>query len=201
MADQIQVDLDLSEFTAALRQYVVESRLEVQDAVNKKAGDVAFAATKHLPKREKTLGEINRFGKGNKLFHSLATGKTKSGISTKGAAVKGKGNKKIADAIFASRKRHVSYSSSLFLYLAQKFGKKVRALKKMNNIDNAAATLARRSGQFDKPEAVLEIIGVESTHEPLLMDAMQKGLSSQVADMQKYIERKIAERAKAHSGR
>jgi len=201
MADNVRMDVDLSEFSQALREYLTYSKLDVAEAVNKKAGDVAFSAVKHIKSGSEVTKEIRRLGKGSRLFHALATGKTKLGESTKGAAVKGKGNKKVADAIFASRVRHGNYSRALFLYLASKFGKKVSKLKKTNRIENAKATKAPASGKFDKPQAVLEIIGVESSHEPLLSRAMQKGIDAQVEDMRRYINRKISERARKHSGR
>lgn len=199
--DKILVNVDLLEFQAALDEYVKESRLDVADAVNKKAGDVAFkAATARQVNGNRPKGKLNKLGKESKLWHALATGKTKFGVSKKGAAVKNQGNAAVAQAIWESRLRHIHYSKSLFLRLAQKFGKKVKALRASNTVENVAAKPATK-GMFDKPEAILEILGVDADHETILDEAMLHGLRGQTADMRKYLDDKIAKRAKAHSGR
>jgi phosphoglycolate phosphatase-like HAD superfamily hydrolase len=198
--DKISIDVDLKEFSDAMREYLKYSSLDVAEAVNKKAGDVAFSATRAASvSHKKPERKLNKIGKESRLWHALATGKTKLGTSKKGAAVKGKGNADVAEAIWASRLRHIHYSKSLFLHLAKKFGKTVTAVSS-KGVQNAVATHAPKRVS-DRPEAILEILGVEKTHEPLLEKAIQHGIKAQIKDMQKYINDKIAKRAKAHSGR
>lgn len=198
--DKIQVDMDLKEFSDAMREYLKYSSLDVADAINKKAGDVAFSANKAPSvNSKKPERKLNKIGQESRLWHALATGKTRFGATKKGTAVRGKGNADVAQAIWESRIRHISYSKSLFLHLAKKFGKQVTAVRSKGT-DNARATPAPKKVS-ERPEAILEILGVEKAHEPLLQAAIQRGIKAQVKDMQKYINDKIAKRAKAHSGR
>lgn len=198
--DKILVDVDLKEFSDAMREYLKYTSLDVADAVNKKAGDVAFSAgaSSHVSAK-KPERKLNKIGAESKLWHALATGKTKFGPTKKGVAVRGKGNAAVAQAIWESRRRHIHYSKSLFLHLAKKFGKAVKSIRE-KDVDNISATPAPKKVS-ERPEAVFEILGVEPDHKPLLDAAIKKGLQAQVKDMKKYIERKISERARKHSGR
>jgi hypothetical protein len=200
MAAPISIKVDLREFNKALKEYVAESKMEIADAINKKAGDIAFRAAVNTPVAKGITVKDVGIPKGHPFWHAIATGKTKFGVSKKGAAVKGKGNKKIANAIFASRKRHISYSRALFLHIAAELGQKVKSIRKSSKIENAGGLKADRKGLTDKPRATLKIIGVESSHAPILQDALNDGIAWVIKDMAGYVGNKIAKRAKAKSG-
>ena len=193
MADKVRLKVDLREFQKAMREYIVLSEKTVADAVNDKAGDVAFKSIKHLPKFDKTRVPLYESG----LFNAIATGKTKFGVTRFGSLVKGKGNEKIAKKIRNSRLGGGNYSKSLFLKMAWEVGKKVSMLKKKP--DNATGKKAVKS---KIPTAYLEITGVDQEHaDKVLTPALEKGIADTVKDMRVYIERKLAKIAKAKSGR
>jgi hypothetical protein len=199
--DRISATVDVREFTKALQEYVRESSMDAADAVNKKAGDVAFKAAQSLPTVAEGRGKIQRIGKKNRLWNAIASGGTRLGISKKGKAVRGKGNADLAKEIYESRLRHVPYSRAIFLTLAAKMGKKVSKVRKSSSIDNAIASKAKTGGAIYTPKAILEILGIQQSHSPVMVEALTKGLANQVQDMKDYIARKIAKRAQAHSGR
>jgi hypothetical protein len=58
MADKVRLKVDLREFQKAMREYIVLSEKTVADAVNDKAGDVAFNSIKHLPPFDKGIRAI-----------------------------------------------------------------------------------------------------------------------------------------------
>ena len=198
--DRIKADWEMAEFTKALREYVYESTLDASEAVNKKAGDVAFKAASSLPSVAEGTAKIQAIGKDNRLWHAIATGATKLGIHRKGKAKRGEGNADVAKQIYESRLRHVPYSRAIYLVLAAKMGKKVGKVRKSSKIDNALAQRAKESGAFQIPEAILEVIGIQQDHAPVMQDAMKKGLANQAEDMKRYLAKKIAKRAQAHSG-
>ena len=194
MADKVRLKVDLREFQKAMREYIVLSEKTVADAVNDKAGDVAFNSIKHLPKFDRS--KIPPLESG--LFNAIAAGNVpKFGASRFGVAVKGKGNAKIAKKIRNARIGGGNYSKSLFLKLASEVGKKVRMLKKKPG--NATGKKAVKS---KTPTAYLEITGVDQEHaDKVLTPALEKGIAATVKDMRVYIERKLAKIAKAKSGR
>lgn len=199
--DKVTATWEMREFTKALQQYLVESRKDTGTAINEKAVRVAFSASKEMPAAIEVRARIsNDHPKGSPLWHALATGKTSHGQNKFGSAVRGKGNKKLADKIYASRNRHAGYSRFLFLKLASDLGGKVRAVKKLASIDNAKGKKATEAGRDDFMKAVLQILGVDQEHGGKLDRAIAQALTLEARDMQKYIERKIAKRAQAHSG-
>lgn len=200
--DKVSAEWEMREFTKALQEYLIESRKETGTALNEKGVRVAFTASKEMPEAIEVRAQISTdHPKGSPLWHALATGKTSLGATKLGAAVKGKGNKKLADKIFASRNRHAGYSRFLFLKLASDLGGKVRAVKKLASIDNAKGQRANEGGKQDFMRAVLQILGVDPEHGGKLDRAIAQALTIEARDMRKYIEAKIAKRAKAHSGR
>jgi len=199
--DRIKADWEMAEFTKALQEYLVESRKDTGTALNEKAVRIAFSANKNMPSALEVKAQISTdHPKGSSLWHAIATGKTKFGITKFGAAVRGQGNKKIADQIYSSRVRHAGYSRSLFLKLASDLGGKVRAVKKVASIENAKGKKANEGGKKDFMAAVLQILGVDQDHGSKLDKAIASALTTEAADMRKYIEAKIAKRAQAHSG-
>jgi hypothetical protein len=201
--DKIEVSVEAREFQKALVDYLIASKKDVGFALNKKGGDVAFSASKQMPEAIEVQATINTdYPQGEPLWHAIATGKTRFGVTKFGAAVKGKGNKKIADKIFNSRSRRAGFSRSIFLKIARDFGKKVKKLKS-DKVKNTKVKLAGTNGDDDFMAAVFEILGVDGQRgfDSRLDRAIRWGLREQAADMQKYINDKIAKRAKAHSGR
>jgi hypothetical protein len=201
--DKVEVSIEMREFQKALMEYLLASKKDVGFAVNKKAGDVAFSASKAMPSAIEVRGSmITDYPRESKLWHAIATGKTKFGVTKFGAAVKGKGNDKIASKIFNSRGRAAGYSTTIFLRIARDFGKKVRSLR-LNRIDNTTIKKAGTAGESDFLDAVFEVLGIDGSrgHHNRIDRAIQDALAEQAADMRKYINDKIAKRAKAHSGR
>jgi hypothetical protein len=192
MADNVRLQVDLREFQKAMREYIVLSEKTVADAVNDKAGDVAFKSIKYLPPFDK--GTVPPYESG--LFNAIATGNTKFGASRFGVAVKRKGNAKIAKKIRSKRLKANNYSKSLFLKLAAGVGKKVRMLRRPKNAEG------RKAVKSKIPTAYFEITGVDQEHaDKVLTPALEKGIAATVKDMRVYIERKLAKIAKAKSGR
>ena len=218
MADQVKVTVDLTEFNTAIKEYIFHSKMEVSEAVNKKAGDIALFAAKRAKKA--TKGGYPPFSSG--LYNALvaADPKKSSGSFSEGAkmaqhrirnkfpgqTVKGKGNEKAAKYLFSRRTGSIGYSKALFIKLAKDLGKTVTGVrvskKKEASIDNATGKKAKVSGTFDKPFATLEIQGVEQDHASNEIEpALQAGVDDAVKDMAKYINRKLRQLARKHSGR
>jgi hypothetical protein len=200
--DKVTATWEMQEFTKALQEYLIESRKDTGTALNEKGVRVAFSASKQMPSAVEVKAQISTdHPKSSPLWHALATGRTSLGPNKFGTAVKGKGNKKVAEKIYASRNRHAGYSRFLFLKLASDLGGKVRAVKKLASIDNAKGQKADQNGRKDFMKAVLQILGVDQEHGSKLDRAIAQALTIEAADMRKYIEAKIAKRAQAHSGR
>jgi hypothetical protein len=201
--DNVSVSVEAKEFQKALVEYLTASKKDVGFALNKKSGDVAFSASKQMPGVIEVKATIETdYPKGEPLWHALATGKARFGVTKFGAAVKGKGNKKIADRIFNSRSRRAGFSRSIFLRIARDFGKKVQKLKS-DQVKNTKVWLAETRGEDDFMSAVFEVLGIDGQRgfDRRLDWAIRWALEEQAVDMRKYIEDKIAKRAKAHSGR
>ena len=218
MADQIKVTVDLTEFNTAIKEYIFHSKMEISEAVNKKAGDIALFAAKRAKKA--TRGSYPPLSSG--LYNALvaADPKKSSGPFAKaaeeaqhrirkkfsGPIPRGKRNAKAAAYLFSRRSQSAGYSKALFVKLANDLGKAVTGVrvskKKQASIDNATGKKAKVSGTFDKPFAVLEIKGVEQDHANNEIEpALQAGVNDAVKDMGKYINRKLRELARKHSGR
>lgn len=201
--DKFDVTWEQKEFQNALREYLVESRMGVADAVNKKAGDVAFSASKQMPSAVEVKTKINTdLPRESALWHALATGKTRSGATKFGTAVRGKGNDKIASKIFNSRTRAAGFSRTIYLKIARDFGKSVASVR-LNRIKNTTIKKAGAERDRDYLDAVFEVLGIDTDggYYGMHNEAIRSALALQAADMRKYINRKIAERAKKHSGR
>lgn len=194
--DKVRVTVDLREFQAALRDYVAATEMDMTEATNKKAIDVAFQAAKNTPNSGFKETAPPR---GNAMWHAIATGKTKAGVTRFGAAVRGKGNEDIARKIYDSRIRAKAYSISLWLKIAADLGAKVRKLRKKSaSIKNADGDKAKIG---PKPLARLTIVGVELPHSAILQDALRKGIAAVTKDTLTYAKKKLAQRGKQFSGR
>jgi hypothetical protein len=201
--DNVKVSVEAKEFEKALREYLLASKKDVGFALNKKAGDVAFSASKNMPGAVEVKATIRTdYPRDNPLWHALATGKTSRGASKVGTAVRGKGNNKIASAIYNSRSRAAGFSRTIFLRIARDFGKKVSGLR-TSQIENTKVKKSGTKGDSDFMDAIFEVLGVSKDrgHDSRMDEAIRDALADQAADMRKYIEAKIAKRAKAHSGR
>lgn len=223
MAKDIQITVDLTEFNRALKEYTAVSKLTISEAVNKKARDFCFNAAEHAGIAAD--GAIKSVDQG--LFHALAAagpGSKGSGAFKRAAEAaqerikarfgagpfpRGKGNAKAANAIQRLRLRATRYSRALWFKLVDqlrsqtseaKGGKKGPAKK--NKIKNTTAKAAIESGKFDRPQAVLEIAGVEQRHvQRVLQNAADAGMRDTILDMRDYIDRKLGKVAGDYSGR
>jgi len=191
--DSVRIRVDTGELERALRDYMAYTSKTLPEAVNKIAIDVAFQANRAAKKA--TPKNIKRADANGRLFHSLAaTGATKFGT-----AVRGQGNAKIAQKIFDARVRAVNYSKAIFLKLAKDLGGNMRSALGRSLPSGPTATKARNS---IRPQAVLDIVGIQEKHAAsIIQPAMQKGINAVANDKREYINRKIAEGARRHSGR
>jgi hypothetical protein len=189
--DKVELTFDSAEFARALRDYETASQKEMSEILNEKGIKLSFEAAKQLA----GMGDVKRYyGKGSPLFHSLAaTGATKFG-----QAVKGQGNKKLADKIYESRVRAKNYARAMCLAMASHLGGNVR-LVKAKSIKHAGASKA-------KPGMKIEVrMWINKAQEGMINDvigpAIKKALVEQVLDMDKYSQPRLAKAAKKHSGR
>lgn len=219
---KVEIRVDLREFTQALQLYVEESRLEVADAVNKKAGDVAIMAAKRAKKAQKgafpplssgiynalAAADSNKYGGsfGDGAFVAQEKLKKRFG----GRVVKGQGNAKAAKYLYNRRAGAIGYSKSIFLRLATQIGKAVRGVKvgkrvgalKSKHGEITQAKPAELTKWNDKPFATLEIFGIDKDHAKQEIEpALQGGVDDAVKDMRVYLNKKMRERARARSGR
>lgn len=216
MPDKVTIQVDLTEFHQAMREYVAEARLTVAEAVNKQAIELAFNANRETKRAQ--AASIPAVSTG--LFHALASARPGSGSAEfqrvaigaqrklkkkfGGRVVKGSGNlSKAADFLRSRRTGGVNYSKSLWLRIASQLGANVTKLKrKSSKINNTSAKRAKESGSFDKPVAEFTISGVEKRHvERLLQPALESAVPKTIKSMQDYVSRKLRERAAARSGK
>ena len=219
----IRVTVDLSEFNKALREYVDVSRLTISEAVNKKARDFCFNAAEHTdvsadggirdvdPSLFNALAAAKLGGKGSSDFKSAAE-TAQERIAARfgqGPFPRGKGNRKAANAIQRLRFRARRYSQALWYKLVDQLRSQTaeanggkRGPSKKNKIKNTNANAATQSGRFDKPKAVLDIVGVEDTHvQKVLQKAANMGMRDTILDMRDYINLKLGKVAGDYSGR
>jgi hypothetical protein len=191
--DSVRIKVDTGELQRALRDYMAHTSKTLPEAVNKIAIDVAFQANRAA--KRATPNNIKRADANGKLFHSLAaTGATKFG-----KAVRGQGNAEIAQKIFDARVRAINYSKAIFLKLAKDLGGNMRSAIGRSLPSGPTATRARNS---IRPQAVLDIVGIQDKHAAnIIQPAMQGGINAVAKDKREYINRKIAEGARRHSGR
>ena len=188
-----EITVNIVEFNHMLKQYIAESRLDVGEAVNKKAGDVAFFAARNTKAAKRA--DIMPYESG--MFNAYAA----SGHTKYGTKVKGEGNARLAKFIRSRRVVAINYSKSLWLNLAQQLGKQVKGLK---TASGKAADLGSKYGKADaakpssindKPFAVLTIKGADDDHaKNILRPAMQGAIDDAAADLGKYVLRKMQER-------
>lgn len=197
--DAVKLTLEDEEFTRAFRQYVELSSKTLAQSVNDKAKDLCFAAA-----REIASGDPAReHPKGAKIYHILAAGgnsrKNGQSLETRfGKAVKGKGNKKLADKIYNRRIRSRGYSRAICVKMAGDLG--ARLTIKAGKIKHASGVKAR--WHQIKPAAFLNVKGLEKSHvEDVIQPAFERALRRVANDMQKYINKKLREAARKHSGR
>ena len=207
----MEFEVDLTEFTRTLRQYVDANKRESSELINKKAKDVAYFASKEV--KIASAADINKLGrphkprkqgsrakprsKTNTLFHVLATKGNKFG-----KASRGEGNYDLALKTFNSRRKSTHYSKALFTKLARQIAGKVYEFNKnpdargRASIDGTKATKASPKTLT----ATLEIPGLETSHyQDVMKPALEKGLRMAIKDMQQYLQRKLQEVADKYS--
>lgn len=223
MADKVTIQVDLTEFNQAMREYVAASKMTVAEAVNKKAADLCFYAadnTDVAPQQRMRALPMGLFhalaaakpgGKGSANFHAAAEA-AQERISKKlgsGPFVKGKKNEQAARAIKNLRVRASNYSRAIWYKLAAQIKaqtsaeiKGKRGPAKQNKIKNTSAKAAQESGFTDKPYAVLDITGITEDHSRDVMEkALRRAIPELVADMRTYINRKLSGIASDYSGK
>jgi hypothetical protein len=223
MANSVSVTVDLTEFTKALKEYAAVSRRTVSESVNKKARDFCFNAAEHTDvSAENGIRDV-----GYSLFHALAAAKpggkgssdfkdaaekAQERISArfgKGPFPKGSKNRQAANAIQRLRLRARRYSQALWYKLVDQLRSQTSEAKggkrgpaKKSKIKNTTAKAAIQSGKFDRPQAVLEIVGVETEHvQRVLQEAANLGMRDTILDMRDYINLKLGKVAGDYSGR
>lgn len=190
--------LDDAEFTKAFRQYAELSSKTMTESINKVAIDLCFKAAAQMPS-----GDPSReHPKGAKIYHVLAAGgkRSKNGesLETKlGKAVKGKGNRILADKIFNRRRRSKGYSAVICRKIAGDLG--ARLSVRAGKIKYASG---KRAVKSIKPFAVLDVKGLEKTHvDDVIQPAFERAMRIVTAKMVRRVNKKLAEAAKKHSGR
>lgn len=210
MADNIKIELDVSEFSRALREYAKVSSRELPEIINHAAIDVAYKAMAQTPRAQKSDVIPYESGFYNAL---LASGKTKYGRIVKGFRG-GFKNKELAKAIYRKRLSAISYSKALWLTVAKKLGANVRSLaRKSSSIDGGGHgeyVTAKKAKPFttilDKAtvvaQATFEIDGIEASHATAVMNsALQKGIDAVAKKTFAKIAKKLREAGRRHSGR
>jgi len=201
--DSVRIRVDTGELERALRDYMAYTSKTLPEAVEKIAIDVDYQAYRLCKRTIWNPTKWSEFDGGQGVdrafFHALATGKTKFGVTKFGAAVKGQGNEKIAKKIFDARTRATNYSATIFLKLAFDLGAKIRSRARASKIKHAKAKRAHRKFH---PAVILTVEGLEKKHvDEIIQPAMQGGINAVAKDKREYINRKIAEGARRHSGR
>ena len=200
--DKVGIDLNNEEFEEAFKQYAILSSKKVAESVNDKAIDLCIKAGKSIEKGE----PYQKWPKGHRIYHILAAGgnRRKNGESLEtrfGKAPKGKGNKKLANKIAVARNKSKNYSKAICFKLATELGAQLRSfVARSGKIKYANAQKAK--WQEYKPKAYLDVEGLEKDHvDDVMQPAFTKALPIVAKDMQKYIDRKLREAAKKHSGK
>ena len=196
--DGVKLTLEDKEFTKAFRQYVELSDKTLAESINKKTKDLCFAAARQIVPG----APHESYTKGHRIYNILAAGgnRRKNGESLEtrfGKKPKGKGNKALANKIYGRRKRSIGYSRALLIKLASDFG--ARLTVKAGKIKYANGKPAKPE---IKPKAILDIKGLEKSHvDKVIQPAFDGALRVVAKDMQVYIDRKLAQAAKKHSGK
>ena len=186
----VTLSWDMKEFSDALKLYEQATQKEMSDVINQKAQRVCMGAAAMIPKAQA------RADRNSGLWNALATGKTSKGINKLGQAVKGKGNKKVAMAIYASRGRAYGYGKALWRKLAQDLG------KSLNSKFNIKHANAEKAVTGVKSTARMEIIGIEQSHiDQFMQPALEKSMGIEAKSMVEYATFKLAKIAAQRSGR
>jgi len=207
----MELDIDMTEFTRTLNEYVKANKRESSDLINNKAKDIAFRAASHIdnakapditalgaPHKPRKPGSRARpRKKSNGLFHAKASEGNKLG-----KAPRGKGNYDLASKIFNSRKRAIGYSKAMFIKLAKQLMKKPFDFTK-NPHAKGRASIDDTSAKISTPAtltALLQIPGLDSNHYAKVMKpALEKAIREATADMQKYLANKLQKVADKYS--
>lgn len=198
----MEITIEDEGFVRALQQYTDLTSENTVDAINKKAKDLCFEAAKQMP-----VGKPYKDNpKGSKIYHVLAAGgnRAKNGQSLEtrfGKHPKGKGNKKMANKIAVSRNTASNYSKAICLKMASDIGGylKRRIIKKSGTIKHARG---KRATKGMKIKATLDVEGLEKSHvDEVIQPAFNRAAKATTKDIQKYIDRKMKEAAKKHSGK
>jgi len=202
MSDYISLTFEDAEFTRALRDYQEAQSMELSDILNKKGIDLGFQAAAQLAS---AIDPSRFYGQGSPLFHALAAGgksrkNGKSLMTRFGKAVKGQGNKKLADKIYNSRKRSGGYARAMCLTMADHLGANIRL--KANFKKNMSHVSATKAEPGIKPIVTMTI---NKAQEGMIYEVIQPAINAAMrvvaADMDKYSIPRLAKAAKRHSGR
>lgn len=186
----VHLDWDMKEFSEALKLYEKATQKEMSEIINVKAQRICMGAAQDIPKAKA------REDKKSGLWNALATGKTKKGPTKFGVAVKGKGNKAIAAAIYGGRGKSYGYSKALWYKLAGDLGKTLRSKFKIKHAKGEQA----KTGM--KPTARMEILGLEQDQiDKFMQPALEKAIKKEAASMVEYANAKLAKVAAQRSGR
>lgn len=198
MSDGVDIVIDNKEFMAALIAYEKQSSKDMAAVLNKKAIDLCFKAGAQVPKSFPVKGRPKR----DKLYNIIAAGgiSKKTGKSLEspiGKAVKGQGNKALAEKIWEKRKGAKGYSAAVFRAMAQKLGAKIT--KKSGTIKGANAIPAKAG---IKQQVVMTVKGLEKDHvQNVMQPAIDAAIPVVIADMVNRINESLEKAAKKHSGR
>lgn len=185
MPDGLEIVFDDADFTEALSEYVGVTSKTLTEAINAKAKDVCFKAANETIKPSEVSANIKRYPKGTPLWHALAA----TGATKYGKAVRGEGNKKLANKIYNSRIRATGFSRAIWRKIASDFGASLRG--KAAKISAARGIKARKS---HKPFAVLLADDLEVDHvRGVMQPAVDRALKHVARDMVKYLSRKMGE--------
>ena len=207
----MDLEIDTTEFTRTLNEYVKANKRESSDLINKKAKDIAFRAARHVESAK--VPDITKLGaphkprkqgsrakprkKSNGLFHAKASEGNKFG-----KAPRGKGNYELARRTFDSRKRATGYSKAMFIKLAKQLIKKPFAFTK-NPHAKGRASIDGTSAKISTPvtlEALLHIPGLDTNHYAKVMKpALEKAISEATADMQQDLANDFQQDADKYS--
>jgi hypothetical protein len=198
-------------FQKMLADYVTVSSMDLAEATNKKAGDVALFAARYT--KAAKVGDIPGYktglynalmaarpGIGSQKFQEAAAKAQKIGGGRK---VKGQQNKAGAQSVLNRRKGATNYSKALWIMLAKELGKEGKGAKKAIGISKglnkkyAEAVAAKKASVNGVTTATLLIKGAEDDHiRNILEPSLDPAMAAAARDMAPYVAKKMRERLK-----
>lgn len=194
---QLNVDIIDREFQEALKQYQKVSNKTFVRVINDKAKDVALRSVQFTPKARKnkiTKYEPNGRRYPRKLLHARATQGTRLG-----KAKKGEGNKALAEKLYKSRLQSRGYIAAGWIKAARELGAPPpRGVAQLQPGGRAAKGTALKATDL---KLFCDIFNMALGAETVGLEPLQRAIRFVTADMQKYIDRKLAPVAKRYSSR